>query len=167
MNILPKTPKRKAILAALICLLIVIIIIVVLALIRSWRYEEYKETGITKDGQLRISYSTKDHMSGGGYSRQFYLSNKKVLKESEDFAYTLDETVFGKVYKPINAGSVDIYTAYTTHGGEYLKYEVYHVTVSEELDIRYVTETISEEAFENGKAISINSGLSSVIDDQT
>ena len=167
MNILPKTPKRKAVLTALVCLLVVLIFIIVKSLIHSWRYEEYKETGVTKDGQFRISYSTEGNNGGGGYSKHFYLTNKKVLKEAEDFSFTLDETIFGKVYKPIDAGSVDIYTAYSSHGGESLKYEVYHVTVSEEFEIRYVVEIISKETFEEGKSISINSDLSSNIDDQT
>ena len=165
MDILPKSAKIKVVLTALICLLVIIILIVIKALIHSWRYDEYKTTGITKEGQLRISYTTEGHNGGGGYSKQFYLTNKKVLKETEDFSFTLDETIFGKVYKPIDAGSVDIYIAYSSHGGESLKYEVYHVTVSEEFAIRYTFETISEETFENGKELSINSDLSSNIDE--
>ncbi|MDE6424777.1 MAG: hypothetical protein K2K89_01365 [Ruminococcus sp.] len=119
------------------------------------RYAKYDETGIMKNGNLCISHMCRS----SGYAEKYYNSDHNVLQETEDF-YALngiklgignsDGDVFGKVYKPINSGTSDIYVGYSTSGGEPMKYfELYHVEVDKDLNITYNMETIEKETFEN------------------
>lgn len=119
------------------------------------RYAKYDETGIMKNGNLCISYMCE---GDGGYFDKYYNSDNNVLQEIDDF-YAIDGIrlgitgnkgdVFGKVYKPINSGTSDIYVCYATSGGGSNYFELYHVEVDKDLNITYNMETIDKEIFES------------------
>ncbi len=116
------------------------------------KYAKYDETGIMKNGSLCISHMCK---GAGGWGETYYNSDNSVLEEVKDFAVSngivsgAAGTVFGKVYKPINSGTSDIYVGYAAYGGESINhFELYHVEVDKDLNITYSVENISKEEFE-------------------
>ncbi|MDE6091787.1 MAG: hypothetical protein K2G14_01665 [Ruminococcus sp.] len=116
------------------------------------RYAKYDETGIMKNGNLCISHMCE---GGGSHMEEYYNSDNNVLQEIDDFytsdgiSFSTSGDIFGKVYKPINSGTSDIYVGYATFGGDPLRYfEVYHVEVDQDLNITYNMETIDKERFE-------------------
>ena len=139
-------------------ILILVLILVILFMSKSIpnkiEYARYKETGIMKNGNLCISHMARSP----GYEDEYYNSDNSVLQETEDFEVgngiklgigNADGDVFGKVYKPINSGTSDIYVGYATEGGSPMTYfELYHVEVDENLNITYNMETIDKETFE-------------------
>lgn len=138
----------------LVLVLILVILYVSMSVLNKIRYEKYDETGIMKNGNLCISHKCIT----SGYEEKYYNSDNNVLQEVESFyvgngiklgiGNSVDD-LFGKVYKPINSGTSDIYVGYSTSGGEIMKYfEVYHVEVDKVLNITYNMETISKEQFE-------------------
>lgn len=139
----------------LILIMLLLICLVGMSVPKKIEYAKYKETGIMRNGNLCIS-----HMSEGeGYSKydEHYNSDNNVLQEVEDF-YAIDGLrlgssdscgdVFGKVYKPINSGTSDIYVGYAPRSSASSKYELYHVEVDEDLNITYSVEIIDKERFE-------------------
>jgi len=119
---------------------------------KSIKYSKYEETGVMKNGNLCISHMCE---GAGGYGDSFYNSDENVLEEAEDFVAERGissgsvGTIFGKVYKPINSGTSDIYVGYSTTGGEPINhFELYHVEVDKDLNITYNMEIISKEQFE-------------------
>lgn len=111
---------------AVILILIIVILLMCIFIPKSIEYSRYEKTGIMKNGNLCIS-----HMCEGGSGAG---------------------TVFGKVYKPINAGKSDIYVGYSKTGGEDIRYfELYHVEVDKDLNITYTMETIDRERFEQAQ----------------
>lgn len=135
-------------------ILILVIFLVSISVRNKMVYEHYKETGIMKNGNLCISYMCE---GDGGYFDKYYNSDNNVLQETDDF-YAIDgirlgitgnkDDVFGKVYKPINSGTSDIYVRYATSGGGSDYFEVYHVEVDKNLNITYTMKKISKEQFE-------------------
>lgn len=140
--------------AILILILIFVIYFVIISAVNKMEYAHYKETGIMKNGNLCISHMVRSPGFGGKY----YNSDNSVLQETEDFEVwngiklgigNADGDVFGKVYKPINSGTSDIYVGYATEGGSPMTYfELYHVEVDENLNITYNMKKISREKFE-------------------
>ncbi|MDE7226646.1 MAG: hypothetical protein K2N49_07315, partial [Ruminococcus sp.] len=139
----------------LILILILVILLVSISVANKIEYAKYDETGIMKNGNLCISHMCE---GGGGYAEKYYNSDNNVLQETEDF-YAINGIklgigntngdVFGKVYKPINSGTSDIYVGYSTFGGDPIKYfELYHVEVDKDFNITYSVKTISKEQFE-------------------
>ena len=139
-----------------VLILILVIILMSISVPNKIEYAKYKRTGIMKNGNLCIS-----HMSEGeGYGKyeEYYISDNNVLQEIDDF-YAINGIrlgscdsygdVFGKVYKPINSGTSDIYVGYEKRSSAPRKYELYHVEVDEKLNITYNMETIDKETFEN------------------
>lgn len=135
--------------------LILVILLISISVVNKIRYAKYDETGIMKNGNLCISHMCE---GGGGHGEKYYNSDNNVLQETEDF-YAFNGIklgigntkgdVFGKVYKPINSGTSDIYVGYATFGGDPIKYfELYHVEVDKDLNITYNMETIDKEQFE-------------------
>ncbi|MDE6539753.1 MAG: hypothetical protein K2K66_06140 [Ruminococcus sp.] len=117
-------------------------------------YAKYDETGIMKNGNLCIS-----HMCiTSGYKEEYYNSDNSVLQEVESFYVSKGiklgignsvDDLFGKVYKPINSGTSDIYVGYSKEGGQDMIYfELYHVEVDKNLNITYNMEIIDKEQFE-------------------
>ena len=139
-----------------VLILILVIILMSISVPSKIEYARYKETGIMKNGNLCIS-----HICGGrgGYAEKYYNSDNSVLQEVEGFTamdgikFGISDSygdVFGKVYKPINSGTSDIYVGYSMKGGDPIKYfELYHVEVDKDLNITYNMETIDKETFEN------------------
>lgn len=150
----------------IIFVLMIVILLNSKSVANKMEYSKYKETGIMKNGNLCIS-----HMSeGDGYGRyneKYYNSDNNVLQETDDF-YAINGIrlgssssygdVYGKVYKPINSGTSDIYVCYETHGSPPLQYELYHVEVDENLNITYNMEIIDKERFEQKSDINGNGG---------
>lgn len=140
--------------AILILILIFVIYFVIISAVNKMEYAHYKETGIMKNGNLCISHMDRSPGFGGKY----YNSDNSILQETEDFEVwngiklgigNADGDVFGKVYKPINSGTSDIYVGYATEGGSPMTYfELYHVEVDENLNITYNMKKISREKFE-------------------
>ncbi|MDE5557532.1 MAG: hypothetical protein K2J32_07535, partial [Ruminococcus sp.] len=138
----------------LILILILVICLVSISVVNKMEYAHYKETGIMKNGNLCISHMGKSP----GYKGKYYNSDNNVLQEVEEFEAwdgiklgigNADGDVFGKVYKPINSGTSDIYVGYATDGGSPMTYfELYHVEVDENLNITYNMKKISKEKFE-------------------
>ena len=135
-------------------ILILIIFLTSISVLHKMEYARYKETGIMKNGNLCISYMCE---GDGGYFDKYYNSDNNVLQEIDDF-YAIDGIrlgitgnkgdVFGKVYKPINSGTSDIYVCYATSGGGSNYFELYYVEVDEKLNITYNMKKISKEQFE-------------------
>lgn len=137
---------------AVILFLMLIILIMCITIPWAVKYAKYDETGVMKNGSLCISHMCE---GAGGYGERYYNSDNSVLEEVKDFAVSNGissgavGTVFGKVYKPINSGTSDIYVGYATHGGESINhFELYHVEVDKDLNITYSVETINKEQFE-------------------
>lgn len=138
--------------------LVTILISISLFFIMSWsvEYSKYDETGIMKNGNLCISHVCE---GAGGWADEYYNSDNSVLKEDEDFSISKPiyhssavGAVFGKVYKPVNCGTSDIYVGYAVYGGEQInKFEVYHVKVDKDLNITYSVEIIDKERFEQNQ----------------
>lgn len=136
-------------------ILFLMLIILIMCITIPWavKYAKYDETGVMKNGSLCISHMCE---GAGGYGEMYYNSDNSVLEEVKDFAVSKGiinssavGDVFGKVYKPINSGTSDIYVGYATHGGEAIKhFELYHVEVDKDLNITYSVETINKEQFE-------------------
>ena len=135
-------------------ILILVIFFVIISAVNKMAYVHYKETGIMKNGNLCIS-----HMADSpGYVGKYYNSDDSVLQETENFDVgngiklgigNAKGDVFGKVYKPINSGTSDIYVGYATAGGSTIShFEVYHVEVDKNLNITYNMKKISKEQFE-------------------
>lgn len=132
-----------------------VILIMSIGIWNSIVYAKYDETGVMKNGNLCISHMCE---GGGGNAEEYYNSNNSVLQEVKGFYVTngirlsIGDTkgdVFGRVYKPINSGTSDIYVGYGTFGGESINhFELYHVEVDKNLNITYSVENISEEQFE-------------------
>lgn len=136
----------------LILILILIIFLVIISVPSKIEYARYKETGIMKNGNLCISHMCE---GGGSHMEEYYNSDNNVLQEFDDFytsdgiSFSTSGDIFGKVYKPINSGTSDIYVGYATFGGDPLRYfEVYHVEVDKNLNITYNMKKISKEQFE-------------------
>lgn len=134
--------------------LILVILFMGISVKYKIRYAKYDETGIMRNGNLCISHMARSP----GFGDKYYNSDDSVLQEVEEFeawkniklgignAYG---DVFGKVYKPINSGTSDIYVGYATDGGSPMTYfELYHVEVDKNLNITYNMEKISKEQFE-------------------
>lgn len=137
---------------AVICILIIVILLMCIFIPNSIKYSRYEKTGIMENGNFCISHMCE---GGGGYGEKYYNSNNNVLSEIDDFGVSTTiggsgaGTVFGKVYKPINAGKSDIYVGYSKTGGEDIRYfELYHVEVGKDLNITYNMEIIDKERFE-------------------
>lgn len=136
---------------ALILFLMVMILIMCIFIPQSIEYSKYKETGVMKNGSLCISHMCE---GAGGWAEKYYNSNDSILEEADEFVVSRSigsavGTVFGKVYKPINSGTSDVYVGYATYGGESINhFELYHVEVDKDLNISYSVETISKEQFE-------------------
>lgn len=134
--------------------LILVILLVIKDVMYKIEYTKYDETGIMRNGNLCISHMARSP----GFGDKYYNSDNNVLQEVEDFEAwnsiklgigNAEGDVFGKVYKPINSGTSDIYVAYATEGGSPMTYfELYHVEVDKNLNITYNMETISKEQFE-------------------
>lgn len=140
---------------AVILILIIVILLMCIFIPKSIEYSRYEKTGIMKNGNLCISHMCE---GGGGYDEEYYNSDNNVLSEIDDFGVSTTiggsgaGTVFGKVYKPINAGKSDIYVGYSKTGGEDIRYfELYHVEVDKDLNITYTMETIDRERFEQAQ----------------
>lgn len=134
--------------------LIIMLVVLIMYITIPWavKYEKYDETGIMKNGNLCISHVCE---GAGGYTERYYNSDDSVLEEVKDFGVSRSiggnavGDVFGKVYKPINYGTSDIYVGYATHGGESINhFELYHVEVDKDLNITYSVEIINKEQFE-------------------
>lgn len=146
---------RFIFLLALTLILIPVILFISISVVNKIIYDKYDETGVMKNGSLCISHMCE---GGGGYADAYYNSDNNVLEEVKDFFVVngvrlgigdTEGDVFGKVYKPINSGTSDIYVGYGTFGGESIKYfELYHVEVDKDLNITYSVENISKEQFE-------------------
>lgn len=142
-------------LSILTLVLMLVLLIMYITISNSIVYAKYDETGVMKNGNLCISHMCE---GGGGNAEEYYNSNNSVLQEVKEF-YVVDGIklgigdttgdVFGKVYKPINSGTSDIYVGYATFGGEPINhFELYHVEVDKDLNITYSVETIDKERFE-------------------
>ncbi len=136
-------------------ILMLVILIMSIAIPNSIEYAKYDETGVMKNGNLCISHMCE---GAGGWSEKYYNSDDSVLEEVSEFGISRSiggnavGDVFGKVYKPINSGTSDIYVGYSTRGGEPIKYfELYHVEVDKDLNITYSVETIDKERFEQNQ----------------
>ena len=135
--------------------ILIIILILVLLLIRESLataiiYGLYNETGVMINGNLCISHMCE---GAGSWMEKYYNSDENVLEEVKDFAVGGGSSnagkVFGKVYKPVNSGTSNIYVGYATFGGDDIRYfELYHVEVDKDLNITYTMETITKEEFE-------------------
>lgn len=137
---------------ALTLVLMLVILIMYITIPWAVKYAKYDETGIMKNGSLCISHMCE---GAGGWTDVYYNSDNSVLEEVKDFGVARSiggsavGTVFGKVYKPINSGTSDIYVGYATHGGESINhFELYHVEVDKNLNITYSLEIINKEQFE-------------------
>lgn len=145
---------RFIFLTAFTLVLMLVIFLVSISVANKMEYAKYKETGIMKNGNLCISHTCEN----SGYAQKYYNSGNSVLQEVEEF-YAMDGIrlgignsygdVFGKVYKPVNSGTSDIYVGYATYGGEPINhFELYHVDVDKDLNITYSLEIIDKEQFE-------------------
>lgn len=143
---------RFIFLLAVTLVLMLVILIMCIAIPWAVNYAKYDETGVMKNGSLCISHMCE---GAGGWTDIYYNSDNSVLEEVKDFEVPRSiggnavGSVFGKVYKPINSGTSDIYVGYATHGGESINhFELYHVDVDKDLNITYSVETINKEQFE-------------------
>lgn len=143
---------RFIFLLAVILLLMLVILLMCIFIPQSIEYSKYKETGVMKNGSLCISHMCE---GAGGWSEKYYNSDNSVLEEADEFGVSRGiggnavGDVFGKVYKPINSGTSDIYVGYATHGGESINhFELYRIEVDKDLNITYSVETINKEQFE-------------------
>lgn len=138
----------------LILILMLVIHLVSISVVNKMEYAHYKETGIMKNGNLCIS-----HMCiTSGYQEKYYNSDNSVLQETEDFYVSngiklgignWNGDVLGKVYKPINSGTSDIYVEISKYPSVVTKdFELYHVEVDKDLNITYNMKKISKEKFE-------------------
>lgn len=139
----------------LILVLILIILLECISVFKKIKYTMYKETHITINGNLCISHMCE---GGGGNEEKYYNSDRNVLQKAKGF-YLINGIklgignttgdVFGRVYKPINSGTSDIYVGYSTFGGDPIRYfELYHVEVDKDMNITYNMEIIDEKQFE-------------------
>lgn len=135
--------------------ILIIVLILVLLLIRELLatavvYSLYNKTEVMINGNLCISHMCE---GAGGWMEKYYNSDNSILEEVKDFAVGGGSSnagmVFGKVYKPVNSGTSDIYVGYATFGGDPMRYfELYHVEVDKKLNISYTMEKITKEEFE-------------------
>lgn len=129
-----------------------VILIMCITIPQAVKYAKYDETCIMKNGNLCISHMCE---GAGGWAEKYYNSDDSVLEEVKEFAVSQGfrssaaGTAFGKVYKPINSGTSDIYVGYAAYGGEAInRFELYHVDVDKNLNITYSLEIIDKELFE-------------------